>query len=456
MIRVTKDILKCNYIHMAKTSKYKTLLKDLNYIDDVDENNQVQNLLKVPKKDKSYESATTICPTEEYIHQVDTLFLPEDKTELPGDKERCKAEFKKINEIRRSERKEPYKKDCGYKYLLVAVDIATGVCDGEPLKYKYSFIVRDALKRIYARKTLSVPHEIEVDAGSEFKDEFATYFESVSHVRRKKAGRHRAQAVVEGINSLLSKLIQTRMLSEELNTGEPAREWIEDIPEIIKSVNKHFKHLPPEIDPEKHIPIKVKKGTLASNIVEEGTPVRVQLDNPVDAVETKRLNGSFRIGDIRFSKEIGKVTQVYLRPDMPPMYEVDNDDNVAYTRNQLQVVKSDEKRPNKKLQRKIVIDEILERIKRGNRIFFKVLWSDGDITEEPRNKLHEDVPGLIEEFEEIDELKPVIISSQTEKKRVYYMIQWKNKSITKESKTEFNKQFPTLVEKYEKDNLFSS
>jgi hypothetical protein len=246
------------------------------------------------------------------------------------------------------------------------------------------------------------------------------------------------------------------MLSEELNTGEPAREWIEDIPEIIKSVNKHFKHLPPEIDPEKHIPIKVKKGTLASNIVEEGTPVRVQLDNPVDAVETKRLNGSFRIGDIRFSKEIGKVTQVYLRPDMPPMYEVDNDDNVAYTRNQLQVVKSDEKRPNKKLQRKIVIGEILERIKRGNRIFFKVLWSDGDITEEPRNKLHEDVPGLIEEFEEIDELKPVIISSQTEKKRVYYMIQWKNKSITKESKTEFNKQFPTLVEKYEKDNLFSS
>ena len=46
-----------------KQSKYKALLADLNFVDDVNDNSMVQNLLKVPKKDKSYESATTQCPT---------------------------------------------------------------------------------------------------------------------------------------------------------------------------------------------------------------------------------------------------------------------------------------------------------------------------------------------------------------------------------------------------------
>lgn len=438
---------------MAKTSKYKQLLADLKYVDNVKDNSMVQNLLRVPREDKSFESVTTLCPTEQYINQVDVLFLPEDNSPFPGDKERSKAEFKKVNAMLKSQNKETLKKDSGYRYLLVAVDIATGVCDAEPLKYKYSFIVRDALKRIYARKILKVPHEIEVDAGSEFKDEFYTYFESVSHVRRKKAGRHRAQAVVEGINSLLSKLIQTRMLSEELNTGEVSREWVEEIPAIIENVNKHFKHKPPETDPVNHIPIKVKKGTLASDIIEEGTPVRIQLDNPIDAVESKRLNGSFRIGDIRWSKNIGHVTQVYLRPDQPPLYEVDNDNNVAYTRNQLQVVRSDEKKPSSKLQKKVVIDEILERFKKGNKIYFKVKWSDGDITEELRASLYKDVPGLIEEFEDIEKNKPKIISRFKAKSKIYYKVKWSNGNETDEAKTEFNKLYPTIVEMYEK--LFS-
>ncbi len=67
-----------------------------------------------------------------------------------------------------------------------------------------------------------------------------------------------------------------------------------------------------------------------------------------------------------------------------------------------EVVKSDEKKPNSKLQKKIVFDEILEPFKKGNKWFFKVKWSDGDITEEPRTSLHKDVPGLVEEFEDIE------------------------------------------------------
>jgi hypothetical protein len=110
---------------------------------------------------------------------------------------------------------------------------------------------------------------------------------------------------------------------------------VDEIPGIIKVVIKYFYHKPPQTDVKNHVPIKVKKGSLASNVLTEGTAVRIQLDKPVDAVETKRLNGSFRIGDIRWENVIRHVTQVYFRPDLPPMYQVDNDGNVAYTRNQL-------------------------------------------------------------------------------------------------------------------------
>jgi len=98
-----------------------------------------------------------------------------------------KREFAQVNRLRVSEKKKTFKKDCGYKYLLVVVNIATSMCDAEPIKYKYSFIVRDALKRIYERKILKIPHKIEVDAGNEFKSDFSTYFNTVSHVRRKKS-----------------------------------------------------------------------------------------------------------------------------------------------------------------------------------------------------------------------------------------------------------------------------
>ena len=54
----------------------------------------------------------------------------------------------------------------------------------------------------------------------------------------------------------------------------------------------------------------------------------------------------------------------------------------------------------------------------------------------------------------MEDLEPVIISSQTDKKKLYYMVQWKDKSLTKESRTELNKWFPTLIENYE--NKFSN
>ena len=59
-----------------------------------------------------------------------------------------------------------------------------------------------------------------------------------------------------------------------------------------------------------------------------------------------------------------------------------------------------EVRPTQQSQRKFVVKQLLQRIKKKNKIYFKVLWDDGSITEEPRTSLMKDIPLLIQQFEE--------------------------------------------------------
>jgi hypothetical protein len=380
-------------------SKFKTLLHKLDYIDDAKEESEMVNLLKTPKKDIRKEVPHTTVEEPDYINQIDLLYLPHDHTSI--DKKRENKELKQVNEYRKETMKKDYKplKKPYYKYLLVCVDLATGKIDAEPLQHKFSFIVRDALIRLYKRKILHLPHELEVDAGSEFRDWFDKYFRAKTNIRRKESGRHRAQAVVESVNAIISKIIQTRQLGQELNTNEKSVEWVEDIPKIVEEYNKLYIHKPPDTDVMTDIPIRVKPNSSASNLIEEGTMVRVQLDNPVDTTDNRRLHGKFRVGDIRWSREVRPVTQIYLRPDQPPMYKVGDNGNVAYTKNQLQIVKDNEVKPSNKVQKKFEVEKIIEKFKKKNKWYYKVLWSDGDITEQLKSAFTNEVPDIVKDFE---------------------------------------------------------
>ena len=75
--------------------------------------------------------------------------------------------------------------------------------------------------------------------------------------------------------------------------------------------------------------------------------VRKILDYPVNAHNNKRTDSKFRVGDIRWSKDIYLIKHIILNPNMPPMYMVNklNQENkihntVAYTIDQLLKVKS--------------------------------------------------------------------------------------------------------------------
>ena len=103
------------------------------------DNNLVNNLTEVPKKEKNYATPHTTANVKYATMQADLLFLPEDD---------------------------------GYKYLLVVVDVATRLTDAEPLKNKEAKTVCNATKKIFRRKILQTPLRLEVDAGTEFKGDF--------------------------------------------------------------------------------------------------------------------------------------------------------------------------------------------------------------------------------------------------------------------------------------------
>ena len=342
--------------------KYDNFARDLGFVENKKENNLLTNLLKKPRKDDNHNTPHTNNPMKNGSHQADLLFLPTDR---------------------------------GYKYALVVVDIATRKTDAEPLKGKTSKEVLSAMKTIYKRKYLNEPNYLEVDGGSEFKDVFETYFENRLELRFKEAGRHRQQSVVETRNGLIGKILNKRMVGQEINTNIQSTEWVNFLPKVVKAINEHYTINPVKIDA--NAPIAGSKDTL--NILPEGTPVRTQLDNPADHLTNHRLYGGFRQGDVRWTKTTKPITQIFLRPDFPPMYQVGGNDNVAFTKNQLQVVKPNEVRPNPQLQERHLVDRLLRRFKKSNKIFFEVKWTDGTTTEEPRTNLIKDIPIIVKEFE---------------------------------------------------------
>jgi hypothetical protein len=338
------------------------ILTDLKILSNERENSLVKNLTRQPLKEPRDVMPHTTAPIANAVQQADLLHLPNDD---------------------------------GYKYLLVVVDIATRRTDAEPLKTKESSEVQKALQKIYKRKILKQPLRLEVDPGKEFQGAFKRYFDKLLEIVTKIVGRHRQQSVVETKNFQIGKILNTRMLVEEMNNNETSRSWVDILPEVIKSMNKHLSHPPVQTN----VDAPIKTNAFTADVLPIGTRVRIQLDNPQSYVEDKPLHGKFRTGDIRWTKTVHTITQYYLRPAQPPMYQVDNNTKVAYTKYQLQVVKPDEIAPSTSSQNKFVVKKLLKRLKLKNKIYFEVLWGDNSITNEPRTNLIKDIPLLVKQFE---------------------------------------------------------
>lgn len=343
----------------------------------------LQNLYKVPKRDPRNLQPTFMVPKPNKIQQADLLHLPHDN---------------------------------GYKYALVVADDHSKLCDATPLKDKTAQAVVDGFKRIYSHGILKKPVLMEVDDGGEFKSVVVPFFHDQGiEIRVAQPGRHRMQGIVERRNQLIGTALLKRQAAEELKTGQPATGWINDLPFLIKALNKKaINNLKARKKYLRKHPLPNKPLIGKDNvIIPIGTKVRVQLEYPIDVATGQKLHGRFRSGDIRWNPKERIIKEVLLRPNQPVQYLLDGDvgkrhvEPVAYTKNQLQIIPKDEQYPRNDVVQNDVqeyaVDKIVDRVKDGRVIWLKVKWRGYPLSEatwERRSTLIEDIPEKVREFEE--------------------------------------------------------
>jgi hypothetical protein len=274
------------------------------------------------------------------------------------------------------------------------------------VKSKSNDEVLNALKAIYKRGILKMPKLLEVDAGTEFKGSVAKYLNYHGvNVRIANPGRHRQQAMVERRNQIIGTAIFKRQVAEELTTNAPAKDWVEDLPELITQMNKKTKKTKfPKAKTD-----AVCKGD-SCDLLDIGQQVRVALEYPKDVATGAKLPGKFRSVDIRWDVTPRTIKEILIKPGFPPMYLLDGEvgkrkvEPVAYTKNQLQFIPKNEQKPDRSVVRneKFEVEEILDKKRSSNKVYYKVRWKSYPLsaaTWEPASDLKKQVPDLIKAFE---------------------------------------------------------
>ena len=335
-------------------------------------NNELHSLYKRPVHETGLDVPTFQVFAPNYYHQADLLFMPTDNS---------------------------------YKYILVVTDVHSHKTDAEPLKSKEHIPIIAAFERIYFKhKILKKPLVITFDSGNEFKNHWVKDFFAKIHTTCRYAlpNRHRQQALVERKNQQIGSILHKRMTNQELLTGEPSREWVDDLKPLINVLNQHLPT--PITNPISKDPIATEYN---QNLLPIGKKVRVKLDYPINAVNEKRLHGTFRSSDIRWDPHITTISNIILKPGFPPMYTVESEPFVNRTKSQLQLVKRNEREPNKDYIRgtpeHYIVKEILDHriIKVNNRNVKQLLirWKGfDDPTWENQTPIKANVPKLVKAY----------------------------------------------------------
>ena len=301
--------------------------------------------------------------------------------------------------------------DDGYERIITCVDLHSRHVGAIAVKSGSAKDACDALETLLKSKYFKDTVRIEIDNGSEFKKQFKKYvIDHNIHYVLKKAYRHRSQAMIEGfVNKNLSKLLNNRMLADELSTGEVSINWVDDLDDAIKLMNitiERSNKKPKYSFREKQRKEASNNGVCpvcsgdACTIMPVGTVVRTQLDEPRSAVTNKIMHGKFKAGDLRWTTKLQKINQISLRPNQPPMYILDEEGPiVAYTKNQLQVVKPKEKGLYQEAVKKYIVEKIVGKKKINNRVHYLIKWKNFPNTDNTYEPISNNIPAeMIKEY----------------------------------------------------------
>lgn len=286
----------------------------------------VDQLYKLPQKDKYGDQPTIPIIDPNYAHYVDVLYLPNDN---------------------------------GMKYCLLVVDQGSRYVGATAMEDRSVADIVKGLVAIYKNnKYLKIPVLIISDMGSEFRKNFdAEIYNKLGIENHKtlKAGRHRSM-LAERKNQTVGKIIGRVLTQVQLTSGNPSSKWVSYLPTIIKAINDKVTKKGIKPKPMDNAAPLTFNPDHRIDLLKEGDQVRIVLDNPIDVAGNK-LHGSFRSGDIRWNPEVRTVVYVYMKPNEPVMYFLNGKEKMGnkyvepfgYTRNQLQRVSIREKDPDEEL-----------------------------------------------------------------------------------------------------------
>jgi hypothetical protein len=244
---------------------------------------------------------------------------------------------------------------------------------------------------------------VTVDSGSEFKDVFKDFFEKEGvYLKVSAPNRHRQTGLVEARNKSIGTYLLKRMVAEELKTGNPSTEWVDELPKIVKRLNKRFEIKNPK--PSDSTDLVVNPNV---ELLDIGSTVRYPLDRPIDVVTKKPVDKKFRAGDPKMSLKPVKIVDIRLSSSNPPLYKLDNGVDTMYTGEALlKVDEANVKAPPASVQKKFVVEKIVGKRKHKGKIEYLIKWkdySDSDNTYEPYKKLVED--GFAEMIDDFNKTK---------------------------------------------------
>ena len=328
-------------------------------------NSVVQDLTKAPKKDPTPTTWLRDNIKKNQYHQIDTLYLPNDN---------------------------------GYKYLVVAVDIATRATDAIPVKRLTSAVILKAIKQIYTNgKYLSIPQMFHIDSGTEWAKAKKYWKDKKIGFRVAATNRHSQQAVVESMNKVLGSVISKIQLHNELIAGDEETGWVDELPQVLEVVNENRRR-------RRFKNTKGNEGVLCKgrecHTYAIGDKVHRVLDYPMN-YSGRRLGSTFRSGDLRFSTETYKITNILMYPKQPIRYVLQGIVTHTFSKNQLKPAQ--DRQPQSNSRGQYVVEKILARKKIRGKVHYRVKWlgyPSSANTWEPRTTLIRQIPDIINEFED--------------------------------------------------------
>jgi len=201
------------------------------------------------------------------------------------------------------------RKNKGYKYLLICVDVFTRQAFAYPMKDKEATTSADIL-RIMLKE--HVPEVIYTDDGSEWKGEFTELIDEnkILHIISD-LGDHKILGIIDRFTQTIKRMISKHM------TGKKTITWIDVYMNFIAQYNNNehrsLGNIKPRFATTPENLIKIGTINYEKQLINNG--ILVEAKNPIeigDMVRVERLKGTFEKGYTQtYSTDLHRVIRVH-------------------------------------------------------------------------------------------------------------------------------------------------